>query len=73
MQVELFHENGHAYTIPATQAVVRNADGVPVAVSYLEGDFIIHCDVTHPDWDKTVRRLGLRGANGNDRRASTTT
>jgi hypothetical protein len=57
MQVILNHPNGKQYRLPATQVVVYNDDGHPVAVTYEHGGLLIHSDASHNDFDRTLFSL----------------
>ena len=57
MQIILNHPNGKQYRLPASQVVVYNDDGHPIAVTYEHGGLLLHSDVTHPDFDRTALSL----------------
>lgn len=60
MTIRLYHPNGESYDIPANLSVTYDAAGNPLAVSYYEAGVIVCCDVAHPDWGKTLKRLGIK-------------
>ncbi len=56
--------NGKRYTIPVSQVVVMTDDGRPVAVSYVEGNTIVHSDATSADFQKVVGEIGVTQKTG---------
>ena len=59
MLIEIIHPNGKHYSIPASQVVVNNDDGAPVAVAYETGGLIVYTDVTKSDFSSTAQQLKL--------------
>ncbi len=55
---------GKRYTIPVSQVVVMTDDGRPVAVSYVEGNSIVHSDATSSDFSKVIGDIGVGQKTG---------
>jgi hypothetical protein len=54
-----FIHKGRSITLPATQVVVTDDFGQPLAVSYVQGSMVVHCDATHSDFQSVCGDLRL--------------
>lgn len=60
MFIEIIHPGGQRYRIPASQVVIHNDDGNPVAVAYETSGLLVYTDVTKGDFNTVVGQLKLK-------------
>ncbi len=60
MLIRFTHKTtGKVLTLPCAQVVVMDDLGVPLAVTYQDGEVVIHSDATHDDFAQVIQDLHL--------------
>lgn len=58
--VEIIHESGKKYLLPASQCTVFADTGDPVALTYEHAGLVLHSDVEHKDFAETCESLHVQ-------------